>query len=123
MQTGEDASGNTSVRDEPAQPIKIGWGAAAATGTVETGAPTWFGDIETQLADDVVAQHRVARRKAKEAAAVRAAEARIRREAGEAARREAEGPMAPGSWGKWGAGWRVKPPAEQKAKTWLETDE
>jgi hypothetical protein len=79
----------------------------------------WFGSpVETQLADGVAAQHRVAAKRRAKEAATRRGEERIKREAEEATRREAEGPMAPGSWGKWGvgAGWRVKPAAEQSWK-------
>jgi len=62
----------------------------------------------------------VAKRRADEAAARRdEADMIIKREAEEAARRDAEGPMAPGSREKWpgGGGWRAKPAAEQKVKT------
>ena len=85
--------------------------------TIETGALTSTAiHIRAQLAADIVAQRKLAKRKAEEAAARREeAEMVIKREAEEAVMREAEGPMA-GSWGKLGGGWRVKP-AEQKVKT------
>jgi hypothetical protein len=103
--------GNTSVRKEPTQHIKNGWGAAAPTPTVKTGALTSTAlNIATQLADDVAAKRTAAKRRAVEAAArLEQAEMVMKREAEEAA-------MALRSWGK-GGGWMAKAATEQKVKT------